>query len=261
MIRKIYELKLLREIRKRPLPRHIAIIMDGNRRFAKSIGLPEYMGHVFGSKKAERVLEWCLEIGIKTLTMYAFSTENFRRKEEEKRNIFELVKGELKKLARDERTHKYRMRVRVVGRRDLLPPDVLEAVEEVEKATKNYDNHFFNLALAYGGRQEIVDAIRSILRDVKEGRISIDDIDENLFSRYLYSDNGYERVDIVIRTGGELRLSNFLPWQTASSLTYFVDAYWPAFRKIDLLRAIRTWQNIRARYINKQEGGITYGQT
>ena len=115
----------------------------------------------------------------------------------------------------------------------------------------SYDNYFLNVALAYGGRQEIVDAIRSILRDVKAGRIDVDEIDENLFSRYLYSDNGYENVDIVIRTGGELRLSNFLPWQTASSLTYFVDVYWPAFRKIDLLRAIRTWQNIRARYINQ----------
>jgi len=251
MIRKLYELKLLREIKRKPLPKHLAIIMDGNRRFARSKGLPEFMGHVFGSKKAERVLEWCREIGIKTLTMYAFSTENFKRKEEEKKNIFELVKKELKRLIKDERTHKYRMRVKIVGRRELLPPDVLEVVEEVERVTKNYDNYFLNVALAYGGRQEIVDAIRSILKDVKEGKISIDEIDENIFSRYLYSDNGYENVDIVIRTGGELRLSNFLPWQTASSLTYFVDVYWPAFRKIDLLRAIRTWQNIRARYINR----------
>uniref|UniRef100_A0A7C3YPK2 Tritrans,polycis-undecaprenyl-diphosphate synthase (geranylgeranyl-diphosphate specific) n=1 Tax=Geoglobus ahangari TaxID=113653 RepID=A0A7C3YPK2_9EURY len=251
MIRKLYELKLLREIKRKPLPKHLAIIMDGNRRFARSKGLPEFMGHVFGSKKAERVLEWCREIGIKTLTMYAFSTENFKRKEEEKKNIFELAKKELKRLIKDERTHKYRMRVKIVGRRELLPPDVLEVVEEVERVTKNYDNYFLNVALAYGGRQEIVDAIRSILKDVKEGKISIDEIDENIFSRYLYSDNGYENVDIVIRTGGELRLSNFLPWQTASSLTYFVDVYWPAFRKIDLLRAIRTWQNIRARYINR----------
>ena len=251
MIRKLYELKLFREIKKRPLPKHIAIIMDGNRRFARSRGLPEFMGHFFGSKKAERVLEWCREIGIKTLTIYAFSTENFKRKEEEKKNIFELVKKELKRLIKDERTHKYRMRVKIVGRRELLPPDVLEVVKEVERVTENYDNYFLNVALAYGGRQEIVDAIRSILRDVKAGRIDVDEIDENLFSRYLYSDNGYENVDIVIRTGGELRLSNFLPWQTASSLTYFVDVYWPAFRKIDLLRAIRTWQNIRARYINQ----------
>ncbi len=251
MIRKLYELKLFREIKKRPLPKHIAIIMDGNRRFARSRGLPEFMGHFFGSKKAERVLEWCREIGIKTLTIYAFSTENFKRKEEEKKNIFKLVKKELKRLIKDERTHKYRMRVKIVGRRELLPPDVLEVVKEVERVTENYDNYFLNVALAYGGRQEIVDAIRSILRDVKAGRIDVDEIDENLFSRYLYSDNGYENVDIVIRTGGELRLSNFLPWQTASSLTYFVDVYWPAFRKIDLLRAIRTWQNIRARYINQ----------
>ena len=120
MIRKLYELKLFREIKKRPLPKHIAIIMDGNRRFARSRGLPEFMGHFFGSKKAERVLEWCREIGIKTLTIYAFSTENFKRKEEEKKNIFELVKKELKRLIKDERTHKYRMRVKIVGRRERL---------------------------------------------------------------------------------------------------------------------------------------------
>lgn len=251
MIRKLYELKLIKEIKKKPLPKHIAIIMDGNRRFARSKGLPEFMGHIFGSKKAERVLEWCREIGIRTLTMYAFSTENFKRSEEEKRNIFNLVKRELRRLISDERTHKYRMRVKIVGKKNLLPNDVLEIVEEVEEVTKDYDNYFLNVALAYGGRQEIVDAIRSILREVKGGRVRVEDIDENLFSRYLYSDNGYENVDIVIRTGGELRLSNFLPWQTASSLTYFVDVYWPAFRKIDLLRAIRTWQNIRARYINR----------
>lgn len=248
MIGKIYELRLLRQIRRGEIPRHIAIIMDGNRRYARRRGLPVYMGHFFGSRKAEKVLEWCREIGVRMVTLYAFSTENFRRNEEERRHIFDLFKKEVKRLLKDPRTHRDRMRVRVVGRRDLLPDDVLEAIEEVERETASYDGYFLNIAFAYGGRQEIVDAVRALLRDVKRRKVSPDEIDEDLFSRYLYSDSGYEKVDILIRTGGEQRLSNFLPWQSAESMTYFVDVYWPSFRKIDLLRAIRTWQSLRARY-------------
>ncbi|NOY11083.1 MAG: di-trans,poly-cis-decaprenylcistransferase [Archaeoglobi archaeon] len=248
MISKVYELLLLRRVRRVEIPKHIAIIMDGNRRYARRRGLPVYMGHFFGSRKAEKVLEWCRELGVRTVTLYAFSTENFRRDEEERRHIFELFKKEIRRLLKDPRTHRDRMRVRVVGRRDLLPDDVLEAIEEVERETAGYDSYYLNIAFAYGGRQEIVDAVRALLRDVRDGKVRPDEIDEALFSRYLYSDNGYERVDILIRTGGEQRLSNFLPWQSAGSLTYFVDVYWPSFRKIDLLRAIRTWQGLRARY-------------
>lgn len=248
MIRKVYELMLLRRIREREIPRHIAIIMDGNRRYAKDKGLPVYVGHYFGSKKAEKVLEWCKEIGVKVATLYAFSTENFRRSEEEKKHIFELFKKELRRLLSDSRTHKDRMRVRIVGKRELLPDDVVEVVEEVERRTENYDNFFLNIAFGYGGRKEIVDAIRKVLKKVEVGEIKPEDIDEELISRHLYSDNGYESVDILIRTGGEQRLSNFLPWQATNSLTYFVDVYWPAFRKIDFLRAIRAWQDMRARY-------------
>ncbi len=250
MIGKIYELRLLRQVRRGTIPDHIAIIMDGNRRYAKKRGMPVQMGHFFGSRKAEKVLEWCREIGVRVVTLYAFSTENFRRNEEERRHIFELFKREVKRLLRDPRTHRDRMRVRVIGRKDMLPDDVLEAVEEVERETAGYDRYFLNIAFAYGGRQEIVDAVRAILKDVSAGKLSPDDIDESLFSRYLYSDCGYEKVDILIRTGGEQRLSNFLPWQSAESLTYFVDVYWPSFRKIDLLRAIRTWQALKARYLN-----------
>ncbi|WP_457591309.1 polyprenyl diphosphate synthase [Geoglobus sp.] len=248
MIGKIYEIWLMRKIKKGEIPEHVAIIMDGNRRYARKRKLPVYMGHFFGSRKAEKVLEWCREIGIRMVTLYAFSTENFRRDEEERRHIFDLFKKEVRRLLGDPRTHRDRMRVRVVGRRDLLPDDVLEAIEEVERKTAGYDRFFLNIAFAYGGRQEIVDAVRALLRDVKEGKVSPSMIDENLFSSYLYSDRGYEKVDILIRTGGEQRLSNFLPWQSAESLTYFVDVYWPSFRKIDLLRAIRTWQSLKARY-------------
>ncbi|WP_048090498.1 polyprenyl diphosphate synthase [Geoglobus acetivorans] len=248
MIAKIYELRLLRNVRKGEIPKHVAIIMDGNRRYARKRGMPSHMGHFFGSRKAEKVLDWCREIGVRVVTLYAFSTENFRRSEEEKRNIFDLFRKEMNRLLEDPRTHRNRMRVRVVGYRGMLPDDLVEVIERVERKTAGYDRFFLNIAFGYGGRQEIIDAVRNVLRKVREGKIKPDDIDERLISHHLYSDNGYENVDILIRTGGEQRLSNFLPWQCANSITYFVDVYWPAFRKIDLLRAIRTWQSLRARY-------------
>ncbi len=242
VISKIYEIMLEREIKKREIPKHVAIIMDGNRRYARRRGLPAKMGHVFGSKKAEKVLEWCWEIGIKTVTVYAFSTENFKRDEEEKENIFKIIKEELKRLREDKRIHRNKVRVRVVGRRELLPNNIIKEIKLTENATKSYANFFLNIAIAYGGRQEIVDAIRGILIDIKNGKLNVDEIDEEVVGRYLYSDNGYENVDLLIRTGGEQRISNFLPWQSVYSHIYFCDILWPAFRKIDLLRAIRAWQ-------------------
>ncbi|AGK60529.1 Undecaprenyl pyrophosphate synthetase [Archaeoglobus sulfaticallidus PM70-1] len=249
IIYRIYEKKLTSEVLKRQMPSHIAIIMDGNRRYARSRGMPVKMGHYFGSKKAEEVLNWCWELRIKNLTAYAFSTENFRRDNEEKKNIFELMKRELRRLVEDPRIHKNKVRVRIIGRRDLLPESLIEVVEEVERRTKKYKNFFLNLAIAYGGRQEILDAIKNILRNVKDGKIDLDDIDENLIEQHLYTNCGNPKVDLLIRTGGEQRLSNFLPWQSAKGVAYFCDIYWPEFRKIDLLRAIRTWQNLKEREI------------
>jgi len=249
MIAKIYEKFLFRQVKSKEVPRHVAIIMDGNRRYARKRGMPAFMGHVFGSKKAEKVLDWCREIGIKIVTLYAFSTENFRRSEEEKKRIFDLFKREMKRLVEDQRTHKNGMRVRIVGKKGELPEDIVKVIEEVESRTSRYSSFFLNIAFAYGGRQEIVDAVKNLLKDVELGKIDPGEIDENTFSRYLYSDNGYQSVDILIRTGGEQRLSNFLPWQSAESLTLFLDVYWPSFRKIDLLRAVRTWQSLRTRYL------------
>ncbi len=243
IIYKIYEIKLLREVRSKPIPNHIAIIMDGNRRYARRRGLPPYIGHMFGSQKAEHVLEWCLELGVKNLTTYTFSTENFRRNEEEKRHLFSLIEDRLRKLAKDARIHKNRVRVRIVGKKELLPENVLKAIDEVEEATKHYNNYRLNIAIAYGGRQELMDAIREILRKVKRGILKIEDITHKTIEEHLYSPDGdYASVDLLIRTGGEQRLSNFLPWQSVNCVAYFCDVYWPEFRKIDLLRAIRMWQ-------------------
>ncbi|MDI9643082.1 MAG: polyprenyl diphosphate synthase [Archaeoglobaceae archaeon] len=246
-IYKIYEKKLLRTVSTKELPRHIAIIMDGNRRFAKKRGLMELMGHEFGSKKAEEVLEWCWELGIKMLTLYAFSTENFSRSEIEKKNIFQIFERELKRLLNDKKTFERKVRIKIVGRRELLPNEIQKLIEEVEKATEKHDKCYLNVAVAYGGRQELIDATKKILERVKKGELMPEEIDERIVNESLYNSHElYSKVDIVIRSGGEQRLSNFLPWQTANSVAYFCDVYWPEFRKIDLLRAIREWQRRRA---------------
>jgi len=244
IIERIYEKKLVQEIKGLKKPGHIAIIMDGNRRFARRRGLPTKVGHIFGSRKAEQVLDWCWDLGISNVTIYAFSTENFKRDDEEKRNIFTVVEKELRRLAYDKRTHKRGVRVKVVGKIDLLPDNVKDAINEVENATGNYSNFYLHIALAYGGRQELIDAIKEIVTLVKNGEISSEEIDSKMIESHLYGEGNYSEVDLVIRTGGELRLSNFLTWQTASSVAYFCDVFWPQFRKIDLLRAIRTWQDM-----------------
>lgn len=246
-IYKIYERRLLRTVLSGKIPEHIAIIMDGNRRFARKRGMLELLGHEFGSKKAEEVLEWCWELGVKMLTLYAFSTENFNRNELEKKNIFQIFERELRRLLSDKKTYEREVRVKIVGKKNLLPNNLQKLIEEVEKATEKHDKCFLNVAIAYGGRQELIDATRKIVERVKRGELMVEDIDEKVVSESLYNSHElYAKVDIVIRSGGEQRLSNFLPWQTANSVAYFCDVYWPEFRKIDLLRAIREWQRRRA---------------
>ncbi|MEM4617042.1 MAG: polyprenyl diphosphate synthase [Archaeoglobaceae archaeon] len=246
-IHKIYEIKLLRTVSKGEIPKHVAIIMDGNRRFAKKKGLLEFMGHEFGTKKAEEVLDWCWELGVKMLTLYAFSTENFKRSEIEKRNIFQIFERELKRLLNDKKTYERQVKVKIIGRKDLLPENLQKLIEEVEIATAKHDKCFLNVAVAYGGRQELIDATKKIVERVKRGELMPEEIDEKIVNESLYNSHElYSKVDIVIRSGGEQRLSNFLPWQTANSVAYFCDVYWPEFRKIDLLRAIREWQRRRA---------------
>ncbi len=247
MIRKIYELLLEKEVKKKRLPNHIAIIMDGNRRYARKRGLPPQMGHFFGSRKAEKVLEWCYDLGIKTLTVFAFSTENFRRSEEEKRNIFQLIRKELFRLAEDKRIHKNKVRVRIIGKKELLPKEVLDAASLVEEKTKNYDNFRLNIAIAYGARQEIAEAVRKVLEKVLNGEVKAEEINLRMIEENLYENMP---VDIIIRTGKEMRLSNFLIWQSASKYAYFCDVYWPEFRRIDLLRAIRSWQKRVERWLD-----------
>jgi tritrans,polycis-undecaprenyl-diphosphate synthase [geranylgeranyl-diphosphate specific] len=240
-----YEALLANEIRDKPVPSHVAIIMDGNRRFARKYGLAECYGHLKGADTTEKVLDWSFDLGIKQLTVYAFSTENFSRSDEEKKQLFELIGIKFDKICNDERTHKHRMRVRIIGNIDNLPLSLRSSAKCAEKITKNYDGVYLNVALAYGGRQELVDAARKMAWKIRSGDLSIKHINEDTISNNLYPASGsVPYVDLIIRTGGDERLSNFLPWQANGNecAAYFCAPYWPEFRKIDFLRAIRTYQ-------------------
>ncbi|OYT50135.1 di-trans,poly-cis-decaprenylcistransferase [Thermoplasmatales archaeon ex4484_36] len=229
------------------VPRHVAIIMDGNRRFAQQLGLDPVEGYKRGKEKLEEVLSWCQELGIRVLTVYAFSMENFRRRPEEVKAILALIKEGLEELAEEERVYKYKVRVCVLGQRNLLPPDVKEVAERIEKLTEGHDQYFFNIAIAYGGREEIITAIKRICTDCIEGKISPEDIDEETVTQYLYT-KGMPDPDLILRTSGEERISNFLLWQLAYSELYFADVYWPRLTKLDFLRAIRSYQLRQRRF-------------
>jgi tritrans,polycis-undecaprenyl-diphosphate synthase [geranylgeranyl-diphosphate specific] len=235
------DLKLIQETKEHPMPNHIAVIMDGNRRFAKELGLNQAAGHQMGKEKIEDVLEWCFELGIKNLTIYAFSTENFNRSTDEVEILMNLCKREIDKAGKDSRIHKNEVRVRVLGQLDSLPEDIARSAKSIMEETKDYDKYSLNIALAYGGREEIIQAIQKIAQDVKEDKLQINEIQEPIISKYLYT-NGIPDPDLILRTSGEERISNFLLWQLAYSELYFSDVYWPAFQKRDFLKAIRTVQ-------------------
>jgi len=246
-INEFRDLKLLDQIKSNEVPKHVAIIMDGNRRFATELGLPPNTGHLFGRDKLEEVLEWCFDLEIKNLTVYAFSTENFDRNSTEVNTIMTLCRNELEKALKDSRIHKNQVKIRVIGRLDLLPDDISNSAQIVMDKTKDYDNYSLNIAIAYGGREEIIQAIQKIASDVKENKLKIEDIKESIVSKYLYT-NGLPDPDLILRTSGEERISNFLLWQLAYSELYFSDVYWPAFQKRDFLKAIKTCQQRKRRF-------------
>ena len=231
------------------IPRHIAIIMDGNRRYAKIRGIDRASGHMAGADKTEEMLDWAHDLGIRHITIYSFSTENFRRDKAEVTYLFSLFKERFLSVITDERVHRYRIRVQMVGDSSLLPDDLLSTIRAAEDATKDYDGFTLNVAIAYGGRNEIVLAARDILSSVKDGSILPGQIDVRMVENYLHDRKGIPPVDLIIRTGNECRTSNFLPWLANGheSAVYFCAPYWPLFRKIDLLRAIRVYDQ-RARF-------------
>ena len=241
------EATLLREVRAERVPAHIGIIMDGNRRFAEALGEPPVKGHEYGRDTLENVLDWCLELGVKHLTVYAFSSENFNRNPLEVKRLMELFEENFLKMAQDERVHRNRINIRAIGQIDRLPRRVRDAIAVAEDRTRGYDSYFYTIAVAYGGRQEILDAIRSIAEEVQAGRLRPADVDERLVSKFLYTSH-LPDPDLILRTSGEERISNFLLWQMAYSELYFTDVYWPGFRRLDFLRAVRTFQLRQRRY-------------
>ena len=244
-----YESKLEKEVLSVPVPRHVAIIMDGNRRYAREVLKVENTnkGHEMGKDKLEEVLNWCIKAKVKVLTVYAFSTENFSREEEEVDFLLKLIKDMMYSLGDDERIHKNHVRVKMIGDRSIIPDDLKEAVEYAEEKSKDYDDYHFNVAVAYGGRQEIINAVKRVAQSVKDGELDVDDITEESLSVNMYTSDDPD-PDLVLRTSGEFRLSNFLIWQMAYSELYFTDIYWPSFRYIEFLRAIRSYQQRNRRY-------------
>ncbi|MEM3699893.1 MAG: polyprenyl diphosphate synthase [Candidatus Bathyarchaeia archaeon] len=246
---KVYEKWLWHQIKNGGKPEHIAIILDGNRRWASEKALEPWFGHEKGAEKVEQLLDWCLKLNVKSITLYAFSTENFNRPKAEVEEIMRIAEEEFRKILTDERIHKNRVRLKVIGRVNLLPESLQQLVRDVEKATQNYNEHFLNIAFAYGGRAEIVDAARKIAENVQSGKLDVQNIDEGLFEKYLYTSHMPKQdPDLIIRTSGEERLSGFLLWQSAYSELCFLDVYWPDFRLIDLLRAVRTFQKRKRRF-------------
>ena len=249
VVYKIYEKSLWNQIKDGKTPEHIGVILDGNRRWASEHSISPWAAHRFGADKVEDLLEWCLDIDIKTITIYAFSTENFRRPRKEVEEIMKLLNEGLNKILSDERIHKNKVHIRAIGRINLLPESTQRLIKKAEEATENYDRHYLNLALAYGGRAEIIDALKKIAEEVKIGKLSVDDIGEDVVEDHLYTSHlPKSEPDLIIRTSGEERLSGFLLWQGAYSELFFIDVYWPDFRRIDLWRAVRTYQRRERRY-------------
>jgi tritrans,polycis-undecaprenyl-diphosphate synthase [geranylgeranyl-diphosphate specific] len=225
-------------------PAHVAVIQDGNRRYARKEGEEKTEGYREGAETTEQVLDWCDELGIRELTLYAFSMENFERPEEEQEAIFDLVEDKLYEFADAERVHDAEVHIRAIGETHRLPDRVQDAVRYAESRTSEYDRLQLNIALAYGGRAELLGAARDVARDVAGGDVDPADIDADTVANRLY-EGPVRDVDLIIRTGGDERTSNFLPWHANGNeaAAFFCTPYWPEFRKIDFLRAIRTYQH------------------
>jgi tritrans,polycis-undecaprenyl-diphosphate synthase [geranylgeranyl-diphosphate specific] len=246
---RFYERKLESQIKQDRLPEHVAIILDGNRRWAKYHFLANKGAHAIGADKAEQLLTWIYDLRIKITTLYVLSIENLERDKKELDNIFELLGIKLEKLYNDSRIHERQMKIKAIGNIDALPKSLKEILFKLEKETNHYDLTFLNIAIAYGGQQELVEAIRKIAYDVEKKELQIPDINEQSIDSYLYTSHlPQPEPDLILRTSGEKRLSGFLLWQSAYSELVFMDVFWPEFRKIDLMRAIRTFQRRRRRY-------------
>ncbi len=237
-----YERLLHREIGDGPA--HVAIIQDGNRRYAHKHGQNAPDGHRKGAETSEQVLEWCEELEIEELTLYAFSTENFKRPPDEQEPLFDIIEAKLYELADSDRVHDTEVCLRAIGDINRLPERVQRAINYAERQTADYDAFRLNVALAYGGRNELLRAAREVTTSVDRGELSADEINVSTIEAHLYR-QPIRDVDLIIRTGGDERTSNFLPWHANGNeaAVYFCAPYWPEFSKIDFLRGIRTYES------------------
>ena len=230
------------------MPEHIAIIMDGNRRWARSIGKQPSEGHKEGAETLRRIAKDCNDLGIKYLTVYAFSTENWKRSKEEVSYLMFLLKSYLKDFAK--KANKENIRIKILGNIDILEKDLQKSILNAIEETKNCTGLTLNIAFNYGGRAEIVNSAKKIAYKVQHGELNIEDIDETLFSKNLYTEN-IPDPDIMIRPGGELRISNYLLWQLAYTEFFFIQKYWPEFTKQDLLEIIESFNKRNRKFGGK----------
>ncbi len=218
--------------------KHIGIILDGNRRFAKKLMLQPWKGHELGAEKIEKILGWLQEMGIKEFTLYCFSLENFNRPKKEFDFLMKLFKKEFLRLKKDKRIHENKIKIRFIGKTKLFDKELQKIIKELEEMTENYSDYIINFALGYGGREEIIEAVKKLVNSREE-------INERNFQKNLWLES---EPDLIIRTGGERRTSNFLPWQSIYSEWIFLDKMWPEFEKQDLINCINEFKQRHRRF-------------
>lgn len=252
LIYRVYERRLDAEVRSGAMPHHIGLILDGNRRFARRAGLESVAeGHRKGADKIDEVLDWCEELLVPVVTVWALSTDNLQRDPEELLPLLSIIEDKIAGLAEMQQSARLPRRIRVMGRLELLPQSTREVIARAEADTAAFNPFQLNIAVGYGGREEITDAVRRLIADRISRGDSLEGVAAGLepdeIGRYLYTEETPD-PDLIIRTSGEVRLSGFLLWQSAFSEYYFCDAYWPEFRRIDFLRAIRSYQQRHRRH-------------
>jgi short-chain Z-isoprenyl diphosphate synthase len=249
---RVYERRLVADLADGPVPGHVGVILDGNRRFARERGLPgPTEGHVAGARHIDVFLDWCLDLGIPCVTLWLLSTDNLERDDEEVAGLLGIIEETVDRMSSGPDADERGLRVTAVGALELLPPETRRALERAEQATADHDRLRVQVAVGYGGRQEITDALRSLLRERAERGDDLERVADELrpedIGDHLYT-TGLPDPDLIIRTSGEVRLSGFLLWQSAHSEFYFCDTYWPEFRRVDFLRALRDYQHRTRRF-------------
>jgi short-chain Z-isoprenyl diphosphate synthase len=251
LLYRLYERRLLKNLQCGPLPRHIGLILDGNRRYAQEAGVSGFDAYRRGADKVDEVLGWCEALGIPQITVWVLSIENLDRPAEEVRPLLEVIERKIGDLARHPATARCRRRIRAVGHLDALPASLQRAIRDAEQATAGHDGCVLHIAVGYSGRQEIADAVRALVKAHFRPGLTPDELVAHItpeeIGRHMYTATA-DDPDMIIRTSGEIRLSGFLLWQSVYSEYYFCDVYWPAFRRVDFLRALRSYQQRHRRF-------------